>query len=43
VQLPVGYARCWASDEGYVLSHDPGFDPRPGSTREWRLMEQLGG
>ncbi|HYE21201.1 MAG TPA: hypothetical protein VEA69_22335 [Tepidisphaeraceae bacterium] len=43
VELPAGYRDYWVNDKGqYVLSADPAFDPRQGSTHEWRRMERAG-
>jgi hypothetical protein len=39
VQLPQGYRDCWVNAQGQViLSNDVLFDPRQGSTRDWRRM-----
>jgi hypothetical protein len=39
VELPSGYASAWADAlGGYALSDDPGFDPHPGSNRNWQRV-----
>lgn len=41
VELPVGYAAVWATRDGYVLSNDPSFDPRAGSTEDYRRVPSV--
>lgn len=41
VELPAGYRHQWVSPQGQViLSNDPMYDPRHGSTVDWRSMER---
>ncbi len=41
VELPVGYQAHWVNNKGQILVHDdPTFDPRPGSTEDWRDMRR---
>lgn len=41
VELPVGYQVHWVNQKGQILVHDdPGFDPRSGSTEDWRDMRR---
>lgn len=41
VELPTGYQVHWINNRGQILVHeDPTFDPRPGSTDEWRDMRR---
>jgi hypothetical protein len=42
VELPTGYRDCWVNAQGQViLSNDGAFDPRPGSTHEWKRMDRV--
>ncbi|MEA2562388.1 MAG: hypothetical protein QOH06_3892 [Acidobacteriota bacterium] len=41
VELPAGYRHQWVSPQGQViLSNNPLYDPRQGSTVDWRNMER---
>jgi len=41
VQLPHGYNNYWVNAQGtYVMTSDPNFDPRPGTTDDWRRMDR---
>jgi len=41
VELPAGYRHQWVSPQGQViLSNDPMYDPRHGSTVDWRSMDR---
>lgn len=41
LELPTGYRDCWVNAQGTVLlSNDAAYDPRPGSTHEWKRMEK---
>jgi hypothetical protein len=42
VQLPTGYRGAWVNAQGQVLlSPDASFDPRSGSTVEWKRMDRV--
>ena len=41
VELPAGYLRYWVSPQGqYLLSEDLSYDPRQGSTLDFREMQR---